>query len=67
MLLQRCFNKYGKDSLKFEIVQDNVPEDILLAVEDIWIGANCSKISDKKGGMNMRDALAQNIPKKLKN
>ena len=56
--LQRCFNKYGKDSLKFEIVQDNVPEDILLSVEDIWIGANCSKISDKKGGMNMRDAFS---------
>jgi len=55
ILLQRCFNKYGWNSLQFEIVQDNIPEDILLHVEDIWIGANCSKSDDNKGGMNMRN------------
>ncbi len=55
ILLQRCFNKYGWNSLQFEIVQDNIPENILLYVEDIWIGANCSKSDDNKGGMNMRN------------
>lgn len=55
IFLQRCFNKYGWNSLQFEIVQDNIPEDILLHVEDIWIGANCSKSDDNKGGMNMRN------------
>jgi len=56
IFLQRCFNKYGWNSLQFEIVQDNVPEDILLAVEDIWIGANCSKSNDNKKGINIRNA-----------
>ena len=55
IFLQRCFNKYGWNSLQFEIVQDNIPEDILLHVEDIWIGANCSKSDDNKRGMNMRN------------
>ena len=55
IFLQRCFNKYGWNTLKFEIVQDNIPEDILLHVEDVWIGANCSKSDDNKGGMNMRN------------
>lgn len=55
-ILQRCYNKYGEESLKFEIVQKDIPEDILTIVEDIWIGANCSKSNDKKGGMNLRTA-----------
>jgi len=55
IFLQRCFNKYGWNTLKFEIVQDNIPEDILLHVEDVWIGANCSKSDDNKRGMNMRN------------
>lgn len=54
--LQSVYNKYGEESLKFEIVQENIPEDILTIVEDIWIGANCSKAQDKKGGMNLKDA-----------
>ena len=52
-ILQNCYNKYGWESLKFEIVQNNIPEDLLLFVEDIWMGANCSRIEDKKGGMNV--------------
>lgn len=59
--LQNCYNKYGKNSIKFEIVQENIPENILKYVEDIWMGANCSRIEDKKGGMNMRDAHRGNI------
>lgn len=54
-ILQRCYNKYGENSLKFEIVQKDIPEDILEDVENIWIGANCSKSSDGKGGMNIRN------------
>lgn len=54
--LQNSYNKYGKDSIVFEILQDNIPEDILLHVEDIWIGASCGRLEDKKGGMNMKDA-----------
>lgn len=54
--LQNCYNKYGKDSLVWEIVQEGIPEDIIECVEDIWIGANCARIEDGKGGMNMRDA-----------
>lgn len=55
-LLQRVFNKYGKESFIFEILQNNISEDILEHVEDIWIGALCSRIEDKNGGMNIRDA-----------
>jgi len=55
-ILQRSINKYGIDSFHYEIVQDNIPENILEAVEDIWIGANCSRSDDYKGGMNIRDA-----------
>lgn len=54
--LQRVYNKYGKENMVFEIVQDNIPEDILRIVENIWIGANCAKSYDHKGGMNIADA-----------
>ena len=53
--VQAVYNKYGKDSMKFEILQENVPEDILGFVESIWIGALCGRAEDKKFGMNMRD------------
>jgi len=55
-ILQNCYNKYGKDSLVWKIVQSDVPEDIILFIEDIWMGANCSKAQDNKKGMNIRDA-----------
>jgi len=58
-MLQRCFNKYGWDNFIFTIVQDNISEEILEYVENIWIGANHSRIEDKKGGMNMQDATRQ--------
>jgi hypothetical protein len=49
--LQELYNKYKE--IRFKIVQKDVPEDILRIVEDIWIGANCSKKSDNKGGLNV--------------
>lgn len=55
-VLQNCYNKYGKESIKFEIIQENIPENILNFVEDIWIGASCGRVDDKKNGMNIRDA-----------
>ena len=53
--LQSTFNKYGEDSIKFEILQDNIPLEILGDVESIWIGSSCGRTEDKKSGMNMRD------------
>lgn len=53
--LQACYDKYGKDSMRFEILQDNVPEEILGHVESIWIGTLCARAEDKGLGMNMRD------------
>lgn len=55
-VLQNCYNKYGENSFKFEILQANIPEDILIDVENIWIGANCAKLSDRKKGMNVHNA-----------
>lgn len=55
-LLQNVYNKYGKDSLRFTVLQDNIPEEILASVEDIWIGALKARVEDKLGGMNIRDA-----------
>lgn len=65
-MLQFLFNKYGEESLKFEIVQENIPEDILRIVEDIWIGANCSKFKDKKGGLNVRGAMSPEFTESTK-
>jgi group I intron endonuclease len=56
-ILQNYYNKYGKNSIIFEIVQSKVPENILLHVEDIWIGALCSMTEDKNKGMNVRKAF----------
>lgn len=55
--LQNLYNKYGEESLVWEEMQSNIPENILEHVEDIWIGANCARIEDKKGGLNVRDAF----------
>ena len=51
--LQNIFNKDKTQKLKFEVLQINIPENILRQVEDIWIGAKCSKIKDKKNGLNV--------------
>lgn len=61
--LQNSYNKYGASLLKFDILQENVPENLLLFVEDIWIGALCGRIEDKSFGMNMRDASTVNHSK----
>lgn len=53
--VQSCYDKYGKDSLRFEVLQENVPEEILGHVESIWIGALKARAEDKLLGMNMRD------------
>lgn len=64
--LQNCYNKYGEDGLKFEILQKDIPEEILLFVEDIWIGGKCGKIGDKKGGANVKDATRHSISEETK-
>ncbi len=61
--LQRVYDKYGWKSFKAEILQDNIPEDILENVEDIYIGSLNSRVEDKKGGMNMRDAFRVRMSK----
>lgn len=55
-ILQDCFNKYGENSIIIENIQSNIPIDILLDVENIWIGIMCSKIEDKRNGINIREA-----------
>ncbi len=65
-ILQNCYNKYGKDSIKFEVVQENIPEDILEGVEDLWIIANNSRADCDKGGMNLRDASRVNFTEEVK-
>ena len=66
LLLQNVHNKYGWETIKFTIVQDGIPEKILGCVEDIWIGANCARIEDNKGGMNMRDGQRTNFSQETK-
>jgi hypothetical protein len=53
--VQSCYNKYGKDSMSFEVLQENVPEEILGHIESIWIGTLGARAEDHKLGMNMRD------------
>lgn len=60
-MLQKIYNKYGEDNLLFEIVQRNIPENILTEVENIWIHTHCSKRDHNKKGMNFRDALRGNF------
>ena len=51
--LQKVYNKYN--DFDFTVVQENIPEEILRQVEDIWIGANCAKVLDNKNGLNIID------------
>ena len=64
--LQNCYNKYGYDNIKFELLQENIPNLILRDVENIWIGALCAKDNDKKGGMNLIDADQKNVSESTK-
>lgn len=53
-----CFlqNVYNKNpNIQFEILQNNIPEEILRFVEDIWIGGKCAKQKDNRFGMNIID------------
>lgn len=52
--LQNSYNKYGKEFFKFEVLQKDIPEDLLLFVEDIWMGASCAMVKDRKSGVNIR-------------
>lgn len=63
--LQRAYNKYGKDALTFSILQENIPEDILRQVENIWIGVLCARAEDNKKGMNLQDADAKRVDKTI--
>ena len=53
--LQYCYNTFGEESISIEIVQFDIHENKLLFIENIWVGANCSRIDDNKGGMNYQD------------
>lgn len=64
--LQNCFNKYGENSLIFEILRKDIPENILEAIENIYIGVNCAKVDDRKGGMNLQDGTRVNWSKESK-
>lgn len=64
LMVQRVYNKYK--SLTFNILQEKIPEDILLHLEDIWMGALHSKIQDKRFGMNTKDAYRPNMSKGAK-
>jgi hypothetical protein len=64
--LQRVYNKYdGKNHMKWEIVQNNIPEEVLEFIEDIWIGAGKGRKEDKKYGLNMRDASRPRFGKEI--
>lgn len=65
-ILQNAYNKYGEDSFKFEIVQKDIPENILLYLEDIWIAASRSRFNCKNNGMNIRDASRLNYSQETK-
>ena len=53
--LQHVYDKSINKEIVFEILQENIPERILKYVEDVWIGASCSKIQDKRNGLNIID------------
>lgn len=65
-ILQAVFNKHGESSIKFEIIQDKVPRELLVYVEDIWIGALKSREDAGIGGMNIRDASTTRPSEKTK-
>ncbi len=67
-ILQACYNKYGEESIKFEIIQENIPEEILLFLEDIYIGANNSLLEDNpNNGMNFKTASRPILTQETRN
>lgn len=58
--LQNCYNKYGKDSIIIDIIEDNIPKEKLLEKEDLWIISTKSFVDLRLGGMNMRNASTFN-------
>lgn len=63
--LQSLYNKLNNKDVSFEILQEDIPEIILQYVEDIWIGASCSKIQDKKQGLNIIDGSRISYTKEM--
>jgi hypothetical protein len=63
--LQLLYNKLDNKNINFEILQEDIPEIILQYVEDIWIGASCSKIQDKKQGLNIIDGSRISYTKEM--
>lgn len=63
--VQRAFNKYGEKDFTFEVMQENIPEEILECVEDIWMGAQCAMAVDDRGGMNMKSANRPKFSKEI--
>jgi hypothetical protein len=65
-IVQNVYNKHLNEKLKFTILQKDIPENILEFIEDIWIGSCCSRVEDKKGGMNCRDAHRVRFTQEIK-
>jgi len=65
-IVQDVYNTHPADVLNFEIIQNDIPENILTFVEDIWIGASCARVEDKRNGMNCRDAYRVRFTQAIK-
>lgn len=64
-VLQNVYNKHT-DKFIMNVVQDNIPEDMLEIVEDIWMGASGSIHSDNIGGMNLKNAFRPKFSQEAK-
>lgn len=65
--LQNLYNSQSYNCLSFEILQENIPEIILEYVEDVWIGALCSKVQDHNKGLNIIDGSRIVYTEELRN
>jgi len=66
-ILQHVYNKYnGAETMKISILRNDIPKDILFNIEDIYMGANCSRFSDKRKGMNLRNATTHEYDKYIR-
>lgn len=54
--VQDVYNTHLNEEVTFEIIKENIPEDILTSIEDIYIGIKCARVEDNKGGMNIKMA-----------
>jgi hypothetical protein len=64
--VQNTFNKDTTQEITWEILQNNIPENILHFVEDIWIGSKNGRIECRESGMNMRDGSRPNHSQETK-